>query len=302
MRSIGAQSHSVAFSVDLNWTVLLKGSPSSLTKKGKLMEERPDQPGSYQHDVPLMAMRQVGMGRLLFLGISEEYLFGPSATTTLENIVLERGLAQSASDGYKLLDNSLRWLSAPSLASHTLGGAQLDTALLVDPNKTKFGPAFDWTAKARFPEVAPAYSGVIGARTRYSTGAATVDEWVAAAKQQGLAYLVFLEDFAHLTPAAFDRLKADCARLSGQDFVAIPGFTIDDEVGNHYFYFGTNFPYPDKQRHLSADGTVFHSAEKGQLAGVTLDYAFTHKSFQAHRRELPLQPERRTLRRFLLRL
>ncbi|OPZ82123.1 MAG: hypothetical protein BWY76_02811 [bacterium ADurb.Bin429] len=104
-----------------------------------------------------------------------------------------------------------------------------------------------------------------------------------------MAYLVFLEEFSKLSAANFEKLKADCARLSTPEFNAIPGFTIDDEVGNHYFYFGPSFPYPDK-KFLSADGTVFVSHDpgvhptdphrKGQLAMTTLDYAYTLCSFK----------------------
>jgi hypothetical protein len=283
----GAQNHLTSFVVDDAWTVLVRGGRGSLTKKGDLFS--PDAPGTYQRDVPLVACRQVGKGRLLYLGITPEYLTGQVAYTTLEGITLERGLKGISSDGYKLLENALKWLAEPSKAEGALGGAANDAKLLENANKTVFGKPYAWPAEPAFPAERPAYPGVIGARTRYSSGAATPDEWVAKAKANGLSFIVFLEEFRKLSADNFEKLKADCTRLSTPDFAAIPGFTIDDEIGNHYFYCGASMPYVDK-KFLSADGTVFISRDaginpkdpyvKGQLAMTTLDYAYSLGSFK----------------------
>jgi len=284
----GAQNHLTTFAADNTWTVLVRGGHGSHTLKGEPGDFNPTDPGTYQHDVPLLAVKQVGKGRLMYLGITPEYLTGTVAMTTLEGITLERGLKGIPSDGYKLLENALKWLAEPSLTAGVLGGAAMDAHLLENPYKTKFGPAFAWPKTPVFPAEFAAYPGVIGARTRYSSGQATADEWVAKAKANGLSFLVFLEEFRQLTPDKFARLKADCTRLSTPDFAAIPGFTIDDEVGNHYFYCSPNLAYPEP-RHLSADGTVFVSYPgltaktpyvKGQLAATTLDYAYTFGSFK----------------------
>ncbi|HEY3416093.1 MAG TPA: hypothetical protein VGM23_04325 [Armatimonadota bacterium] len=284
----GAQNHLTTFTVDNSWTVLVRGGHGSFTRTGSPTDPTPTEAGTYSHDVPLLAVKQVGKGRLMYLGITPEYLTGPVAMTTLEGITLERGLKGIPSDGYKLLENALKWLAEPSVAEGTLGGATMDAHLLDNPNKTKFGQPFTWPNEPVFPAECPAYSGVIGARTRYSSGSATPDEWVAKAKTKGLSFLVFLEEFRKLTPEKFAQLKADCTRLSTPDFAVVPGFTIDDEVGNHYFYCGPNMAYPEK-RHLSADGTVFVSwpglsaktpYEKGQIAGMLLDYTYTFGSFK----------------------
>ena len=286
---IGAQNHTIPFVADNSWTVVVCGGKGSQTKKGQLQQNSPTDPGTYQSDVPLVAVKQVGKGRIVYLGITHEYLTGGNAMSTLEGIVLERGLKGQPSGGYTLLENCLRWLAEPSLASGAFGGGTMATNMLVNPQKTVFGAPYKWTDKVTFPAVEPAYPGVIGARTAYSSGKGTVDEWVAQAKAQGLAYLVFLEEFRQLSAEHFDKLKADCARLSTPDFSAIPGFTIDDEVGNHYFYFGTTFPYPDR-KFLSEDGTVFRARDPeidaknpyvpGQLAMTALDYAYSISSFK----------------------
>jgi hypothetical protein len=286
----GAQNHAVPFVADARWQVVVRGSPSSRTRRGLMVAGgRLTGAGTFDKDVPLVAFRQVGRGRIVFLGITQEYLTGPHATTTLESVVLDRGLTGAPSGGYRLLENALRWLTAPSAASGEMGGATMDATMLADPHETRFAKPFSWDRKLAFPAVEPAHTGAVGARTKYSTGKATADEWVAAAKAGRLAWLVFLEDFRHLTAAEFDKLKADCARLSGPAFTAVPGIAIDDEVGNHYFYFGTTFPCP-AAKFLSADGKVFRSHDPslgrespyipGQLAMTTLDYAYSISSFK----------------------
>ncbi len=283
----GAQNHAIPLQTDNNWQVVVTEAPTSYTKRGPLQAD-PTEPGTYAKDVPIGAIRQVGKGRMVCLGITPEYLTGAHATTTLEGIVLDQGIEGKASGGYRLLENSLKWLAEPSMAAGELGGAKMDMAMLDNPYKTKFGKPYDWSQKLEFPAVEPAWPGVIGARTAYSSGQGTVDEWVAAAKAQKLSFLVFLEEFGRLSAANFNRLKADCKRVSNRDFAAIPGFTIDDEVGNHYFYFGDTFPYVDK-KFLDPSGKFFVSRDtglggdpyvKGQLAMTVLDYAYSISSFK----------------------
>jgi len=287
-RRIGGQNHSFALQTDETWTVIIKGGKTSMTKKGAL-QQNPTEPGSYQSNVPLAAIKQAGKGRLMVVGITPEYLFGKYAETTLAGIVLDRGLHGIGSGGYQLIENGLKWLAEPSLGDASLGGAPPDPKVLADPFKTQFVQPYDWSRKVEAPLETPASAGIIGARTTYSTGKATPDQWVAKAKAKNLTYLVFLEEFSKLSRENFDKLKADCARLSSPDFAAIPGFTIDDEIGNHYFYFGTTFMYPPKD-FLSEDGTVFRSRDmemnpkdhyiKGQLSMTTLDYAYSLSSFK----------------------
>lgn len=289
---IGAQNHTTSFVADENWTVVVEGGPTTAThRRGSLNDNTvdPKAPGTYTGRMPLVATRTVGRGRLMVVGVTAEYLIGAHAFTTLEGIVLERGLRDRPSGGYRLLENGLRWLTAPALENTALGGAAGDPGLLADPHQAAVGTPYAWPAELSFPAVEPAYPGVIGARTSYSSGRATPAEWVAAAQAQGLSFLVFLEDFTSLSAEEFNQLRADCERLSSPEFAALPGFTIDDEVGNHYFYFGPAIPYPEAS-FLSPDGTVLQARDRelnptdphipGQLAMTTLDYAYTTCAFK----------------------
>ncbi|MGD0090096.1 MAG: hypothetical protein ABSE73_09260 [Planctomycetota bacterium] len=288
----GGQQHTTTFKMDENWTVPVRGEPTSLSREiafDKWCNLDEAQKGAYDHDVPLLACRQAGKGRVVCFAITPEYLFSSVAATTLEDIVLSRGLRGTPSHGYALIRNALRWLAEPSRAEGALGGAAMDAGLLKDPAKTQFGKPQDWEANIKLPEPDPACAGLIGARTAYSSGKGTIDEWAAKAREQQLSFVVFLEEFAGLTKEKFDKLKSDCARNTSAAFAAIPGFTIDDEVGNHYFFFGTAFPYPDKKL-LSDDGKVLVSYDaelnpknprlKGQLAMTTLTYAYSTASFK----------------------
>ncbi|MCY3017842.1 MAG: hypothetical protein NTW87_02260 [Planctomycetota bacterium] len=288
----GGQQHTTTFKSDENWNVVVKGGRSSQSREiafDKWCNLDEATKGAFDRDVPLLACRQAGKGRVVCFAITPEYLFSGVAATTLEDIVLSRGLRNTPSHGYALIRNTLRWLAEPSCAEATLGGATMDVGLLKDPAKTQFGKPHDWEANINLPEPDPACAGIIGARTAYSSGKGTVDEWAAKAKEQQLSFIVFLEEFAELTKEEFDKLKADCVRNTSADFAAIPGFTIDDEVGNHYFYFGTAFPYPDKKL-LSDDGKVLVSYDaelnsknprlKGQLSMTTLTYAYSTASFK----------------------
>ncbi len=286
----GAQQHSTTFTVDDKWSVFLRGMPTADVRAASLEGCKVDAAtGGGMPQPPLGASRQVGDGRLVVLGISPEYLFSNVAFTTLEDIVLDKGLNRKPSDGYKMIVNSLRWLAEPSVATGKLGGAPMDKNLLENSLKTKFCKPYDWKGADTFPETCAPLKGLVGARTALSTGKGTVAEWVTAAKAAGLSWIVFLEDFKALDKSKLDSLKKECAAATNAEFAALPGFVIDDECGFHYFYFGKEIPYPGEQ-FLSKDGKVFVSDDAGldpknpklpgQLAMTTLNYAYTTGGFK----------------------
>lgn len=282
----GAQAHTTALAIDHQWTAWVRGAKTAgtfavpHTAWPVVTDDAPA--GTYSREPVLMAARNVGKGRIVCFSISSKYLFEECALHALDGVVFHRGLRGQPSQGYELLRNALRWLAEPSLTSGQLGGAKMDERLLVDPFQTKFRKPFDWNANVVPPTDPTQLPGVIGARTAYSTGTGTVAEWVAAARQQGLGFLVFLEDFAAMTPAKLEALKHDCAAATHADFTAVPGFTIDDEIGNHYFYCSDTLAWPDPAC-LTADGKRFGNPDprdKGQLAEGTLHYVHTQSGMR----------------------
>jgi hypothetical protein len=281
---VGAQHHTIPFKADDSWKVLIRGGEDSHTSlrihgahtaaKGPVAEDAP----TWESRLPLAASRAVGPGRMVYFAISHEYLQGDYAHDVLEGIVTDRGIGRRRSDGQRFFENSLRWLASPSLPTTKLGGAKTDEELKRDPELIVYGKPYDWEQKQDFPQASFDMPGIIGARSAYSTGSGTPAEWVRKAKAANCRFLVFLEDFKALTPDSFEKLKAECTALSDDGFAAFPGFTIDDEVGNHYFYFGNTIPLP-KAELIDAEKKVFRSYDPalgghipGQLGMTSLLY------------------------------
>ncbi len=285
----GHQVHTCLFGIqDEAWKLAVKGSASSYSRTVPL--DRHDfgsfSEGRFDASVPLVAYREWGKGRVVVLSITPEYLIEDVAGTTLEEIVRKRGLKGVKSDGYLLVRDALRWLAEPALKEETLGGATMQAQLLEDPYKVKWVGPTDWSKPIPEPRPFPALRGAIGARTAASSGSGSVEQWVQAAKEQGLDYLIFLEEMTEISPAEFEALKQACAAASSADFAAIPGITAMDEIGNHYFFCGTNFLYPPEKM-LSEDGKRFVSYDpglnpadprepRGQLSMTILHYVLSY--------------------------
>ena len=159
----------------------------------------------------------------------------------------------------KLFENTLRWLSEPSLKSGSLGGYVQDPQKLVCPNLRKkpdeYFSQFDSYQNPTPP--GNVYRGLIGARTRYSTGQGTVEEYAKAAKDAGLDFVVFLEEFGKkggLTEAKYRQLEADCKRLSNDKLFLLPGFSFRNNIGNHQFAYGYDILWPTSTQFVGANG------------------------------------------------
>ncbi len=237
------------------WKVALAAKPDSRTEALEIVGY--GLPGEnhegYHASVPLIFMREVMPGRLVFCGIPGGYnIFSPN-NYPMGRQLLTDGFEGEKSDFLRLFLNALRWLAEPSLADVKIGGAGTDPEALI-PQVQRFpaDPPVLW-AGAPFPPDSRPIKGLIGARTAYSSGRGTPDDYVFRAKAAGHDFIVFLEDFEALDKAKFEALKADCERLSTDSFLAVPGYTIADLVGSRYFQYGytIGLPLPDI---LSEDG------------------------------------------------
>ena len=283
---IGAQHHSLAFTTDKNWKEAISAGPDSYTSvqvKGAHTTVLGNATKSaYESNMPLAVYRNVDSGRIVYFGISHEYIQGPYAHSVLEGIVMTNGIGYRKSDGLKFFENSLHWLAAPSMENGKLGGAKTNDKLLLDPEKVIPRKPYNWSRKHKHPQNKFDMPGLIGARSSYSGGKGTPEEWASAAKKAGYSFLVFLEDYKKISAADFDKLKKQCEKLSDDKFAAFPGITIDDEIGNHYFYFGNTMPLPgpklidDKNKVLRSYDPALGGHVKGQLNMTILRY-FTGK-------------------------
>ncbi len=214
----------------------------------------------------LLAVRQVKDGRLALCGFASQWLFNPGPNCPTVEGMLSAGVKEKPSDWLKVLAHTLHWLAEPSLAQGR-GGAQTPQALLNPSGVIADPPLLDWRGPRPVvrdpnkPLVLPAMEdmqqlrGLVGARTELSGYRGTVADYAATARQAGLDYLVFLENALQMDAAKFDELVRQCEAASDGLFAAIPGLTIEDAQGNHFFYIGDNlkFPKPDM---VLADGRL----------------------------------------------
>ena len=206
----------------------------------------------------LLGVREVGKGRLAICGIPQQWLLSPPRNCPTVEATLATGVGDHPSKWLRLLANTFRWLAEPSLKTG-LGGGTTPPQLLLDSELIPDPPQIDWAGPRpvvrdpKHPLVLPAAEdlpqlrGLVGARTVLSGARGTVADYAAEARKAGLDYLVFLEDALRMDAAAFAELKRQCEAVSDGLFAAIPGLTIEDAQGNHFFYIGDNlkFPAPD---------------------------------------------------------
>ena len=202
---------------------------------------------------PLFAIRQYGAGRVAPRRRScRPYSIGAGTKWLYNREVLSTGINGTQSDFGLLLQNTFRWLAAPSLQSQALGGyvtpaerlvvaeppAEAHHVLSRDRSHPDDRPSCGRRANATL------FKGLIGAQTQPERRQGTVAQYAAAASQAGLDFLVFLEDFAQLDAAELDQLKADCRQYSDAQLTLYPGYRLDNNIGNHMFLFGAGVVMP----------------------------------------------------------
>ncbi len=239
--------------VDENWKVVVKGSKTSLTKPFDLKKStspelenpfsRPD--GVKEPD--LFAIRDYKGGRIALMNQWRQFSIGSGTKYIFDRQVLSKGFGERPSDFGKLLENTFRWLAEPSLRNNAVGGYVTPPERLLPPNedpKVKKDYAdrvwpYDPAALGTFklPAHRKIFKGLLGAKTSYSSGKGTVEEYAKAAEAAGLDFLVFMDDFSALTPDKLKQLAADCKKSSNDKVELIPGFSIMNNIGNHMFFY-----------------------------------------------------------------
>jgi hypothetical protein len=254
-----AMGSSVA--VDSNWQVVVKAS--------KTAETQPLDPKSLSFQIPpnilirpsvkepsLFAIRKLEAGRVAVVNQWPQFSVGAGVKFIYDRQVLEKGCKGRRSDFGRLLENTYRWLAEPTLASGAVGGYQTREERLVAPNR-RAGARQDFeyrwwyqleaTQFARPPKFGPIFRGLVGAKSAYSSGQGSVQEFAAAAKRAGLHFVVFAEDFDKLTPEKFAALKQDCRRFSDDEVTLLPGFAIDANTGDHMFFYSPDGDWPPEE-------------------------------------------------------
>ncbi len=247
------------FRVDASWTVVAKGGPDSRTEPRT--SGIPSVDAMLDHNllvgnVPLVAIREDKGTRLVVSGIYPSFIWSAGFEDALQGVFVKEGLKGKPSQGWLLHLNALRWLAAPSLKSGALGG-KLTSQDVVD-RVMKTLPEVkrvDWGTLEIRPE-RPLAKGLMGARSLFSTGSNSVAEMAKAAKEEGLDFLVFAEDYARLKKKDAGELTKACQAAADGSFTAMPGFIIGDEADNSWFYMKSPLPFPTPEM-LTPDGSKY---------------------------------------------
>lgn len=272
----GGCSATLPFDVGEEWQIVVRCEPSAKSEPWEsaargLPPERITSGGVSAP--PIFAIRSYGEGRIALCGINSSYHFWGGYATALRGIVMEEGLQGQRSDFLRLLNNTLNWLAEPSLRLGNLGGATTPPQLLQEQKLPRISP-WDWR-NLQFPPPPKIFRGIVGVQTELSGGKGSVVEYAKLARSLGLDFLVFLEDFANLPEERWEKLVRECEAVSGEDFLAVPGFRFQDGYGNHYFSAGYRTRYPDdylldeKRRFAISHPDVRYP---GQVGTVLLDW------------------------------
>ena len=272
-----------------NWTAVIRGSPTSHTVPLNLStwassaDPNPLPPHPYQRKVNvsspvLFAVRQVGAGRAALLSQFRQFSIGSGSRWLYDDVTLSRGLDGLPSDQARLLANTYRWLSEPSLGSPALGGWTPGPGTYAWPNdKPAYVDQFaDINNSAVYTTGALAvdpinpllktFRGMIGAKTALSGGQGTYADFVVAAKAARLDFLVFLEDFDVAfarNQTSFQHMLSQCSAHSTPDLLLLPGYRLKNNLasgkferakGNDMLFFGPKLSLPPPEA-LTADGT-----------------------------------------------
>ena len=249
----------LALKVDDNWQVVVKGNKTAYSYRWKTHEEGQN---TYSREPPIIAVRQVGKGRVAVFSTRCLHYFHQGYHTIYDGICLEKG------DGFRLLSNLYDWLAEPSAKAGIFGG-YIEPPSSPEPKRV-LPPKEELEAMDIYTRVTTVggrepvtkiehkrrnlhnFVGVIGVYTVYSKGFGEVSAYCHKARELGYNFIVFTEDFDQMDSSKWDKLVADCQKESGENFIAIPGIEILDTIGDRYICF--DMPAYPKNQWLDATG------------------------------------------------
>ncbi|RMG77084.1 MAG: hypothetical protein D6707_11605, partial [Bacteroidetes bacterium] len=240
---------------DENWIPVVKASKTSYTKPVDLNKSvNPELENAYSRPngekQPLIfAIRKYKKGRIALINQWPQFSVGSGTKYIFDSQVLTKGYDGRPSDFLKLLVNTLRWLAKPSWEQGTPGGYVTLPEKLLAPNEQ---PKVLKQYRERFYKYTFAqlntipkkntrlYRGVMGIKTALSSGKGSVKDYAETAKQLGIDFLIFIEDFDKLTSSEFTELKSQCKQYSDDKIKLFPGYCIKNNIGNYMFFYGDN--------------------------------------------------------------
>lgn len=245
------------FKLDAAWKVLVRSSKESKTRQWNDQKDAlDDKAGEAPPESPLVAVRTCQAGKIAVVGLtSVEVVYGID-NWAWGNVALKEGDGKTRSDFGKLMENLYAWLVKSATPDAQIGG-YVEPPL---PEKKMPQPprAIQWQEvglngeKTDWGEGNAGFGGIIGIHSNLSTGKDAPEAYIAKAREMGLNFILFTEDFASMTPEKWNQLKAACEKEVTTNFIAMPGIEYRDAIDRRYFV-GPSFSFP-KPGYLSADG------------------------------------------------
>ena len=218
--------------------------------------------------VPLIAVRQIGKGRLALFGADPGPFYYDLGKPVGAKVCSERGDGTRTSDWLPLLRNLCVWLSEPAQAAGFPGGETTPGKAYINPEygnrdainwerpdlswpdselnrlatmHTSLWKEADWRALAAGEY--PSFRFLVGAHSARSGGKGSVADWKAAAIKAGFAGVVFREKILELTSEQWQAFETECKAASDDTFFAVPGQEFEDWEGNRFMRFNQDIPY-----------------------------------------------------------
>ncbi len=210
---------------------------------------RTEEVGTYAEEPPIVASRSLGKGRIVSYPVARIYTGMNHRNPIWPEIVESRGNPKKEwpSDGMRLQLNAYRWLGEAALENPALGTHRIAPAVPI-----RYAESVSWDNQP-FRSIRSSDSGaeeakgIFGARSSFSDGKGTVEEYVQAAKKAGLKFIVFSDPLEKLTGEKLEALKKACAEASAAgDFYASPGVQFTDGAGIRWAIWGERLVYPSE--------------------------------------------------------
>ncbi len=246
------------------WTVVVTGGKAarSIPKNPRTNNLEPDKRGFYASDAPIVAVRTLGRGRIVFIASHKDTCGWMFNIDKWPNFTERSNYGGKPCDMVTLVENALAWAAEPSMDDATFAKDRTPYAKAVPPYEPQPDFGLREREKPSYPvNFAPAdrprgARGIIGVRSSYSDGASTVEEYVAAAKAAGLNFLVFCDPLEYLTAETLAALREDCRRNSSEDFYCCPGVEYVDSSGVEWALWHDKVEFPDPEP-FTKDGRTY---------------------------------------------
>ncbi len=240
------------------WTALVKGMDTSRPSKGVDYYNW----HAVGNEPPVIAAaRAFGDGRIVLFTPSCHFTLSDpfsnpkrgwileAHTGKIDGILLDKGDGVNPSHGRKLMLGMLRWLAETARVKGMGGYDEKAFAALPAPKPI---PSPAWLNSWKPDDGNRWFKLLVGARSSYSDGKGTVDEYAKAAKAAGVSMLFMTESFESFDPDKWQEYRGICAKASDDSLKVVPGLEIPDDYGNRYLLLGSPvFPAPNL---LTANG------------------------------------------------